>query len=82
MAALAVLPYAAVGFPTPLHMSSSSGRTEPVGGASESSSFDDSVIIAFITDTGAVHDILTHLGEDEPQSQPVPEYEGDQRIAW
>ncbi|MBK8387361.1 MAG: transposase [Candidatus Accumulibacter sp.] len=64
-------------------------------------------IIAFITDAGAVCDILTHLGEptspprlmrarapplwemlgaargeDEPQPQPVPEYQFDQRIAW
>jgi hypothetical protein len=64
-------------------------------------------IIAFITDAGAVRDILTHLGEptspprlmparapplwemqgatmgeDDPQAQPAPEYEFDQRIAW
>ncbi len=24
----------------------------------------------------------THMGEDEAQAQPVPEYEFDQRIAW
>ncbi|KFB68215.1 hypothetical protein [Candidatus Accumulibacter vicinus] len=64
-------------------------------------------IIAFLTDAGAVRDILTDLGEptspprlmparapplwemqgatlgeDDPQAQPAPEYEFDQRIAW
>ncbi|MCM8596933.1 MAG: transposase [Candidatus Accumulibacter sp.] len=67
-------------------------------------------IIAFITDAGAVREILSHLGEPtspppiapapgpplwemtdvdqgeqgefDPQAQPTPDYQFDQRIAW
>ena len=66
-------------------------------------------IIAFITDAGAMREILSHLGEPtspppiapargpppwevadadaeqgefDPQAQPAPDYQFDQRIAW
>ncbi len=54
-------------------------------------------IIAFITEAVVIRDILGHLGEptsplwempgtepgeSDPQAQPAPDYEFDQRVAW
>ena len=55
-------------------------------------------IVAFITEAVAISKILNHLdeptspplweiqncesGEIDPQAQPVPDYESDQRVAW
>ncbi len=55
-------------------------------------------IIAFITEAVVIREILDHLGEPtspplwemlgvepgeiDPQAQPAPDYEFDQRVAW